>query len=47
MWKMGLSEGGAEALFASMAGESAVGFPEIAVAEMAILGFVMGAKKIT
>ena len=47
MWKMGISEAGSEALLSSMTAETMSGFPELAVAELAILGFVIGAKKLT
>jgi hypothetical protein len=47
MWKMGISEAGSEALLGSMGAEMMAGQPELVVAEMAIMGFIMGAKKLS
>jgi len=47
MWKMGMSEAGSDALIASMGAETMSGFPELAIAELSVLAFVMGAKKIS
>lgn len=46
MWKAGLSEAGSEALMTSLTGEMLAGQPELAVAELALFGFIMAGKKI-
>lgn len=43
MWKVGMND----ALIDSMMAETMAGAPELAVAELAIMGFIMGAKKIS
>lgn len=47
MWKAGFSEAGSDALMASLSGEMMAGQPELAVAELALFGFIMGAKKLS
>lgn len=47
MWKAGLTEGGSDALMASLTGEMMAGQPELAVAELALFGFIIGAKKLS
>lgn len=47
MMKMGISEAGSEALLSSMAAETMAGAPELAVVELGIMGFIIGAKKIS
>jgi hypothetical protein len=47
MMKMGISEAGSEALITSMVGETMAGAPELAIVELGIMGFIIGAKKIS
>ena len=46
MWKASMTEGGSEALMASLGAEAASGQVELMVAELALFGVIMGVKKI-
>jgi hypothetical protein len=47
MWKAGFSEAGTDAIMASFGAEAMAGQPELILGEMALLGFIMGAKKLS
>ena len=45
--KTSFTEVGSQALIDSMMAETMAGQPELAVAELAIMGFIIGARKIS